>query len=115
VVEGDSLLTLLSALAGVERAFLLTNSSEHAEAQQIAFIDAARQASRAHCGCRSSEPMRSPGRFLRYHYGSRSGAKHQVWRIRFSAPTSSCRDLLNFDHRDQSAFTRQLAMQGKRG
>jgi len=27
----------------VERAFLLTNSSERAEAQQIAFIDAARQ------------------------------------------------------------------------
>jgi len=45
VVEGDFLTapTLLGALAGVERAFLPNSSQEHAEAQQIAFIDAARQ------------------------------------------------------------------------
>jgi uncharacterized protein YbjT (DUF2867 family) len=43
VVEGDfdRPATLLGALAGVERAFLLTNSSERAQSQQIAFIDAA--------------------------------------------------------------------------
>ena len=50
VVEGDfdRPETLLAALAGVERAFLLTNSSERAQAQQIAFIDAARQSGVAH-------------------------------------------------------------------
>jgi uncharacterized protein YbjT (DUF2867 family) len=33
--------TLLTALSGVDRAFLVTNSSEHAQAQQLAFVDAA--------------------------------------------------------------------------
>ncbi|MCU0542042.1 MAG: NAD(P)H-binding protein, partial [Oscillatoriaceae cyanobacterium Prado104] len=47
VVEGnfDRPETLLEALAEVDRAFLLTNSTEHAEAQQLAFVDAARQSS----------------------------------------------------------------------
>src|ERR671932_43044 len=50
VVEGDfdRPETLLGALAGVERAFLLTSSTERAQSQQIAFIDAARQSGVAH-------------------------------------------------------------------
>ncbi len=71
VVEGnfDRPETLLSALVGVERAFLLTNSSERAEAQQIAFIDAARQSDVEHIVKLSQfgADASSPGRFLRYH------------------------------------------------
>src|SRR5215213_9455860 len=71
VVEGDfdRPATLLSALAGVERAFLLPPSSERAQAQQIAFIDAARQSGVAHIVILSQfgAEAHSPVRFLRYH------------------------------------------------
>ena len=71
VVEGDfdRPETLLAALAGVERAFLLTSSSEHAESQQIAFIDAARQSGIAHIVKLSQfdADVNAPGRFQRYH------------------------------------------------
>ena len=71
VVEGDfdRPATLLSALAGVERAFLLTPSSERAESQQIAFIDAARQSGVAHVVKLSQfeADVNAPDRFRRYH------------------------------------------------
>jgi uncharacterized protein YbjT (DUF2867 family) len=71
VVEGDfdRPATLLDSLAGVERAFLLTSSSERAQAQQIAFIDAARQSSVAHIVKLSQfgADANSTGRFQRYH------------------------------------------------
>jgi uncharacterized protein YbjT (DUF2867 family) len=71
VLEGDfdRPATLLTALAGVERAFLLTSSSERAEAQQIAFIEAARQSGVAHIVKLSQfgADAHSPGRFQRYH------------------------------------------------
>jgi uncharacterized protein YbjT (DUF2867 family) len=71
VVEGDfdRPATLLAALAGVERAFLLTNSSERAESQQVAFIDAARQSGVAHVVKLSQfgADVNAPGRFQRYH------------------------------------------------
>jgi uncharacterized protein YbjT (DUF2867 family) len=71
IVEGDfdRPQTLLNALAGVERAFLLTNSSERAQAQQIAFIDAARQRHVKHIVKLSqfAANANSPVRFLRYH------------------------------------------------
>src|SRR5215212_6875442 len=61
--------TLLSALAGVGRAFLLTHSSERAQAQQIAFIDAARQSGVAQIVKLSQfdADVNAPGRFQRYH------------------------------------------------
>ena len=61
--------TLQSVLTGVKRAFLLTNSSENAEAQQIAFIDAAKQSGVEHIVKLSQfkADANSPGRFLRYH------------------------------------------------
>ena len=71
VVEGDfdRHATLLAALAGVERAFLLTPSSERAESQQIAFIDAARQSGVAHVVKLSQfeADVNAPDRFRRYH------------------------------------------------
>src|ERR687890_1807976 len=71
VVEGDfdRPETLLAALDGVQRAFLLTHSSERAQAQQIAFIDAARQSGVAQIVKLSQfdADVNAPGRFQRYH------------------------------------------------
>lgn len=40
--------TLLTTLSSVDRVFLVTNSSERAEAQQIAFVEATKQCGVAH-------------------------------------------------------------------
>ena len=76
VVEGDFNCpeTLMMALVDVDCAFLLTSSSERAEAQQIAFIDAARQSGVRHIVKLSqfAADANSPVRFLRYLCGSRS-------------------------------------------
>jgi len=61
--------SLRGALEGVDRAFLLTNSTERTEAQQIAFVEAARAQRVGHVVYLSqlaSDPQ-SPVRFLRYH------------------------------------------------
>lgn len=61
--------TLDQALQGVERAFLLTNSTERAESQQRAFVNAGRRAGLRHVVKLSqfAADERSPVRFLRYH------------------------------------------------
>lgn len=61
--------TLLTALNGVDRAFLVTNSSEHAQAQQLAFVEAAKQSGVAQIVKLSqfAANAHSPVRFLRYH------------------------------------------------
>ncbi|GJG88856.1 NAD(P)-dependent oxidoreductase [Gemmatimonadetes bacterium T265] len=61
--------TLAPALAGVERAFLVTNSTARAEAQQLAFVAAARAAGVRHVVYLSQlhAAADSPVRFLRYH------------------------------------------------
>ena len=65
----DDPASLRRALEGVDRAFLLTNSSERTEAQQIAFVEAA-QAQRVgqvvYLSQLAADPQ-SPVRFLRYH------------------------------------------------
>lgn len=71
VVEGDfdDDASLARALAGVERAFLLTPSTERAEEQQLRFVDAARRAG-IRCIVKLSQfaaTPDSPVRFLRYH------------------------------------------------
>ena len=61
--------SLRRALEGVDRAFLLTNSTERTEAQQIAFVEAAQAQRVGHVVYLSqlaSDPQ-SPVRFLRYH------------------------------------------------
>lgn len=61
--------SLRRALEGVDRAFLLTNSTERTEAQQIAFVEAA-QAQRVEDVVYLSQlaaDQQSPDRFLRYH------------------------------------------------
>jgi uncharacterized protein YbjT (DUF2867 family) len=65
----DNPATLDQALQGVERAFLLTNSTERAESQQRAFVNAGRRAGLQHVVKLSqfAADERSPVRFLRYH------------------------------------------------
>jgi uncharacterized protein YbjT (DUF2867 family) len=57
------------ALRGVEKAFLLTNSSDRAEARQRAFVDTARRTGLRHVVKLSQldADEGSPVRFLRYH------------------------------------------------
>jgi uncharacterized protein YbjT (DUF2867 family) len=61
--------SLLNALRGVERAFLLTNSSEQVEEQQLRFVAAAKQSQLKHIVYLSqfAADPNSHVRFLRYH------------------------------------------------
>ncbi len=60
---------LAEALEGVERAYLVTNSTERAEEQQLGFIEAAKRAGVKHIVKLSQfqAATDSPVRFLRYH------------------------------------------------
>jgi uncharacterized protein YbjT (DUF2867 family) len=70
-IEGDfdDPASLSGALEGVDRAFLLTNSTERTEAQQIAFVEAAQAQRVGHVVYLSqlAADQQSPVRFLRYH------------------------------------------------
>jgi uncharacterized protein YbjT (DUF2867 family) len=90
--------TLLSALAGVERAFLLTPSSERAQAQQIAFIDAARQSGVAHIVKLSQfgAEAHSPVRFLQYHAAVEAALQASGIAYTLLRPNLYMQDLLNF-------------------
>lgn len=61
--------SLTRAMQGIEKAFLLTNSSEHAEQLQLNFVDAAHKAGVKHIVKLSqlAANTNSPVRFLRYH------------------------------------------------
>src|SRR5215217_5151230 len=100
VVEGDfdRPATLLSALAGVERAFLLTNSSERAQSQQIAFIDAARRSGVAHIVKLSQlgAEAHSPVRFLRYHAAVEAALQASGIAYTLLRPNLFMQGLLNF-------------------
>lgn len=100
VVEGDfdRPETLLSALSGVDRAFLVTNSSEHAEAQQLAFVDAAKQSGVAHIIKLSqfAADADSPVRFLRYHAAVEAAIQSSGIAYTFLRPNLFMQGLLNF-------------------
>ena len=100
VVEGnfDRPATLLTALAGVERAFLLTSSSERTQAQQIAFIDAARQSGVAHIVKLSQfgADANSPGRFQRYHAAVEAELHASGIAYTFLRPNLFMQGLFNF-------------------
>jgi uncharacterized protein YbjT (DUF2867 family) len=100
VVEGDfdRPETLLAALAGVERAFLLTHSSERAQAQQIAFIDAARQSGVAHVVKLSqfAADANAPDRFRRYHAVVEESLQESGIAYTILRPNLYMQGLLNF-------------------
>jgi len=65
----DDPASLRRALEGVDRVFLLTNSTERTEAQQIAFVEAAQEqrvGQVVYLSQLAADPQ-SPVRFLRYH------------------------------------------------
>ena len=71
LIEGDfnDTASLEKALTGIEKAFLLTNSSEMAEQQQTNFVEAASKKGLKHIVKLSqwAANVNSPVRFLRYH------------------------------------------------
>lgn len=89
---------LLSALSGVDRAFLVTSSSEHAEAQQLAFVDAAKQSGIAHLVKLSqfAANANSPVRFLRYHAVVEAAIQATGMAYTFLRPNLFMQGLLNF-------------------
>lgn len=110
VVTGDfdAPETLHVALAGVKRAFLLTNSSEHAEEQQTAFIEAARQRGVAHLVKLSQihADKDSPVRFLRYHAAVEAAIRESGIAYTFLRPNLFMQGLLAFRStiKEQNAF-----------
>ncbi|MBW4689351.1 MAG: SDR family oxidoreductase [Komarekiella atlantica HA4396-MV6] len=100
VVEGDfdRPETLLNALIGVDRAFLVTNSSKHAQAQQLAFVDAAKQSGVAHIVKLSQFAANadSPVRFLRYHAAVEAAIQASGMVYTFLRPNLFMQGLLNF-------------------
>jgi uncharacterized protein YbjT (DUF2867 family) len=94
----DRLETLPSALAGVDQAFLVTNSTERAEAQQLAFVEAAQQSGVKHIVKLSqfAADARSPVRFLRYHAAVESAIQATQMAYTFLRPNLFMQGLLNF-------------------
>jgi uncharacterized protein YbjT (DUF2867 family) len=87
-----------SALSGVERAFLLTPSSAQAEAQQTAFVEAARRAGVRHIVKLSqwAAAPDSPVRFLRYHAAVERAIQASGLAYTFLRPNLFMQGLLGF-------------------
>ena len=93
---------------GVERAFLLSNSTERAEQQQIAFVEMARKSGVRHIVKLSQlhADKSSPARFLRYHGAVESAVKSAGLTFTFLRPNLYMQGLLNFAQsiKEKSAF-----------
>jgi uncharacterized protein YbjT (DUF2867 family) len=96
------------ACSGVEQAFLLSNSSERAEQQQIAFVEAARKGGISHLVKLSQlhAEANSPGRFLRYHAVVEAAIQATDLTFTFLRPNLYMQGLLNFAQsiKEKSAF-----------
>ena len=103
--DGDS---LERACSGVEQAFLLSNSSERAEQQQIGFVEAARKNGVRHIVKLSQlhANVNSPGRFLRYHAAVEAAIEATDLTFTFLRPNLYMQGLLNFAQsiKEKSAF-----------
>ncbi|MBT1706102.1 SDR family oxidoreductase [Chryseosolibacter indicus] len=84
-------------LQGVEKAFLLTNSSEEAEQIQLNFVKAAKRAGVKHIVKLSqySAAPHSPVRFLRYHAAVEKAIKEQGLAFTFLRPNLYMQALLS--------------------
>ena len=100
VVEGDfeDADSIRRACTGVNRAFLLTNSTERAEAQQVAFTRIAQQSGVRHLVKLSQlhADASSPGRFLRYHGAVEGAIRASGLTFTFLRPNLCMQGLLNF-------------------
>lgn len=90
--------TVAGALKDVKRAFLLTDSSEQTENQQINFVDAARRAGIKHIVKLSqwAADENSPVRFLRYHAAVERKIKDSGIDYTFLRPNLFMQGLLGF-------------------
>jgi uncharacterized protein YbjT (DUF2867 family) len=109
IVTGDfnDTKSLAYALEGMDRAFLLTNSSEQAEDQQSAFVAVAESAGVKHIVKLSqwAADKDSPVRFLRYHAAVENRIKESGIGYTFLRPNLFMQGLL--------AFRDTIATQGK--
>ena len=99
-VQGDfdDAESMRPACSGVDRAFLLTNSTERAEEQQIAFVRVAQQSGLRHIVKLSqlhADPS-SPQRFLRYHGVVEAAIQAADLTFTFLRPNLYMQGLLNF-------------------
>lgn len=94
----DDPASLGRSLQGVERAFLLTPSTDRAEAQQLAFVAAARGAGLAHVVKLSqlAADEGSPVRFLRYHAAVERAIRESGMAWTFLRPNLFMQGLLGF-------------------
>lgn len=90
--------SLDEAVAGIERAFLVTNSTERAEAQQLAFVAAAKRAGVKHIVKLSQlhAAAESPVRFLRYHAVVEQAIRDSGMDYTFLRPNLFMQGLLGF-------------------
>ncbi|MGH7118208.1 MAG: SDR family oxidoreductase [Acetobacteraceae bacterium] len=100
IVSGDfdDPTSLERALCGTKRAFLLTNSSERAEAQQVSFVAVARHSSVEHVVKLSqlAADEDSPVRFLRYHAVVERAIRESELAYTFLRPNLFMQGLLGF-------------------
>ena len=100
IVEGDfdRPETLRETLSGVERAFLVTPSSDRVEMQQLAFVDAAKQSGVKQIVYLSQFDTKadSPVRFLRYHAAVEAAIQASGMAYTFLRPNLFMQGLLNF-------------------
>ncbi|CAG5072455.1 NAD(P)H azoreductase [Dyadobacter sp. CECT 9623] len=90
--------SLEKALTGIDKAFLLTNSSELAEEQQLRFVDAAAEAGVKHIVKLSqwAANVNSPVRFLRYHAVVERAIENSGIAFTFLRPNLFMQGLLGF-------------------
>ncbi|QDK79833.1 SDR family oxidoreductase [Spirosoma sp. KCTC 42546] len=90
--------SLATALQGIERAFLLTNSSEQAEKQQLDFVAEAQRAGVQHIVKLSqfAADANSPVRFLRYHAVVELAIRESGMAFTFLRPNLFMQGLLGF-------------------
>lgn len=87
-----------NALQGIEKVFLLTNSSETAEALQLSFVDTAKANGIQHIVKLSqlAATLHSPVRFLRYHAAVEQKIKELAMDYTFLRPNLFMQGLLGF-------------------
>ena len=92
--------SLIQALQGIEKAFLLTNSSEYAEELQLNFVNAAYKAGVKHIVKLSqlAADKNSPVRFLRYHAVVESRIRELGMDYTFLRPNLFMQGLIAFGH-----------------
>lgn len=100
VVAGDfnNAASLGRALTGIERAFLLTNSTAQAEAQQLRFVQEAQRTGVRHIIKQSqwAASAASPVRFLRYHAAVEQAIRATGLAYTFLRPNLFMQGLLAF-------------------